>query len=498
MALRVDSLGSQITFALDEARKHGFYAIVRLQDKMSDAISITNGTTKSKHRHHVRGMGIQAFLKDGTCAFASTDDLSTEAIQQLCRQLSSTLTSAAKSATKKNKEIFRVLPNQAYEETSVKVPFGKYSLSQQESWLLEIHKRARQLGRTLSITTTFRNCDEHWWIARSDGTSVRYSFPYARIAQTMTKRKKDRTQNVYVMLAGIDASILQNKKELRAYEKKTKKAHGLLNKLLVAPFLPAGHYTALLESGFSGLLAHEAVGHAAESDILSTSVLAKKGKLQRGKKLCSQNISFVDGPMEGLWGDIRYSADGVKRNTVTFIKDGKLHDSLSDVYTAKEIGVQINGAGRSEFYYDPPVPRMSNTRIVDSHPIDISVNPDTMSPKDIAKMLLKIGALKKGEKIVMPVGPMGGEVSPESGTFMFNGAGIYLFEYPNKVTLYGAASFGGNILGALKAPMKGIGKNLILDDVGMCGKDGQGAPVTDGSHPFLLVEKSEAITFGGK
>ena len=139
---------------------------------------------------------------------------------------------------------------------------------------------------------------------------------------------------------------------------------------------------------------------------------------------------------------------------------------------------------------------MSNTRIVDSDPYKKELDPDYATPDQLYTLLREMGEIKEGETVVVPVQGMGGQVT-ETGTFMFNCAGIYAISHPKKITLHSAASFGGSILGAIKTRMRGIGKKMSVTDVGMCGKDGQGAPVSDGSHPYLLMDKTEAVTFGG-
>jgi TldD protein len=487
-----------ISLALAHAKKEGLYAIVRVQEKKTDRISVTNGVTQNKRRSHILGMGVMVFTKEGACAFGSTDVLKKENVERLMSSVCSSARSSQAYPVEKNKEIFKLKKTRKKEIVPIKQRFDALTLAQKERKLHTLHASVRKKDRKMSVTSSYMQALEHWWIARSDGTMVEYTHPYSRIVHSMTKSQGKRTQNLFTVCPGIDSTILSEKKILSLLSKKVDATYILLKGLLNANPLKAGHYKALLTSGFSGLLAHEAVGHASESDQVRTSVLGKNGKLRKGEKVAESNISFVDGPVPGYWGDVRYSANGTERRTVTFIKDGVLVDSLSDVFTAKEVGVQINGADRAEYFHDISIPRMSNTRIVDSEPLEATLDPETSSLKEICAFLVRSGELTKGEKVVMPVRPMGGEVSPEAGTFMFNCAGIYVFEYPNKITLHSAASFGGTILSAIKTRMKGIGKSLVLTDVGMCGKSSQGAPVTDGSHPFLIFDKTTGVTFGGQ
>ncbi len=289
------------------------------------------------------------------------------------------------------------------------------------------------------------------------------------------------------------------KDELKhVYTKRAKSTAKLVSDLLNAGTMKGGHYKSLLSHSFIGLYAHEAVGHAFETDGFKSSVIASNGKLRKGEKVAPENISFIDGPVDGMFGNQFISANGTPRKTVEFIKNGIIVDALSDVYTAKEAGVEVNGCERAQSYANQPIPRMSATRMVDSNPIPFDKKDlEDITLDEIYELLVKHDELKPGESIVYPVIGMGGQVNPAEGNFVFNCAGIYLLENPKKITLYKQSIFSGNTLGTIATRAQGIGP-VVIDDSGTCGKAHQGAPVSDGGNLFFILDKSDYITFGGE
>jgi TldD protein len=108
--------------------------------------------------------------------------------------------------------------------------------------------------------------------------------------------------------------------------------------------------------------------------------------------------------------------------------------------------------------------------------------PGSDDPKDI------IGSVERG---VYAATFAGGEVNPANGNFVFGMAEAYMIEngeitYPIKgATLIGN---GPQVLGVIEA----VGSDFDRNE-GVCGKDGQHAPVTNGMSTVLLAR----MTVGG-
>jgi len=444
-----------------------------------------------------KGIGVSVFTKDGAIGFASTSRLDEDNVKKAV-DVAANLAKASENydVVKRNKEIFYVDSLNGKFLQDVKYNLDSKTSEEVEEIVRQVNKDTKKLDDRMSVKTLYGCAEEEWRIARTDGTDVTLNMPRSRIMTLMTLKENENVAEAHFNVQGIDLGVILNEDSKDLYFKRAKSIAGLVAGLLKAGRLEGGHYKALLSYHFAGLNAHEAVGHAFETDDLENSIVGLEGKLRKGEKVAPDNISFIDGPVEGIWGNQFISANGIPRKTVEFIKNGIIVDALSDVFSAKEGGIDINGCGRAQDYAKIPICRMSVTRMVDHDPYPFDKSFEDVNLDELYELLVKHGELKPGETIVYPVVGMGGQVNPVEGNFVFNCAGIYEIKNPKKITLYKQALFSGNTLGAIGTRTKGIGK-IILDGAGTCGKMGQGAPVSDGGNLFFIVDKTEHITFGG-
>lgn len=499
MASKLEKYTPLIKTALDKAKENDVYAIVRLQDYKNINVSVLNGKTEGKAISPIKGIGISVFTKDGATGFASTSRLDEENVKQAVDVAANLAKSSAKyEGIKRNTEIFSVESLKGEYLQKTKYTLNSKTSDEIEEIVKDFNKNTKTLDERLSVQTAYSCVEEEWRIARSDGTDVTFNMPTSRLFTYVTLKENGKIAEAYFKTHGIDLGVILDEDSKHAFKKKQKNTISIVSNLINAGFITGGNYKALLSYAFVGLNAHEAVGHAFETDGFKESIIAINGKLRKGEKVSPDNITFIDGPLEGTWGNQFISHNGVKRKTVEFIKNGVIVDALSDVFSAKEAGVGINGCGRAQTYSKQPICRMTITRMVDNNPYPFDkTSLEDVTLDELYDTLIKHGELKPGEQIVYPVIGMGGQVNPAEGKFVFNCAGIYVLENPKKITLYKQALFSGDIMGAIKTRAKGIG-DVAVGDTGTCGKMGQGASVSDGGNLFMILDKTEDITFGGQ
>ncbi|MBS0553036.1 MAG: metalloprotease TldD, partial [Proteobacteria bacterium] len=161
------------------------------------------------------------------------------------------------------------------------------------------------------------------------------------------------------------------------------------------------------------------------------------------------------------------------RRTV-LIEDGILTGYMQDMMNARLMGMDPTGNGRRESFAHLPLPRMTNTYMLNGD----------RDPQEIIK------SVKKG---LYAVNFGGGQVDITSGKFVFSTAEAYLIEN-GKVTrpVKGATLIGNGPDVLTRVSM--IGNDMALDPgVGTCGKDGQSVPVGVG-QPTLRID---GLTVGG-
>lgn len=236
---------------------------------------------------------------------------------------------------------------------------------------------------------------------------------------------------------------------------------------------PAGEMTVVLGPGWPGVLLHEAIGHGLEGDFNRKKTSAFAGLL--GERVAAPGVTVVDnGTMEGRRGSLTIDDEGTPTNNTVLIEDGILKGFMQDRMNARLMGMKATGNGRRQSYAHAPVPRMTNTYMLNGD----------KEPEEI------IQSVDNG---LYAVNFGGGQVDITSGKYVFSCTEAYLIE-DGKVT---APVKGATLIGSGPEDLKRvsmIGNDMKLDTgVGMCGKDGQSVPVGVG-QPTMRIED---LTVGG-
>ncbi len=243
---------------------------------------------------------------------------------------------------------------------------------------------------------------------------------------------------------------------------------------LVSIPAPAGQFDVVLGPGWPGVMLHEAVGHGLEGDFIrkKTSVFADKLGLQ----VAAKGVSVIDdGTIIGnRFGSFSFDDEGTPSQKTTLIKDGELMGFMYDRQNGRLDNKKSTGNGRRQSYAYVPQVRMTNTYM-------------EAGPHEEKDMIANV---KNG---IYAVSFGGGQVDTVSGKFVFSCTEAYKIENGEiKESLKGATLIGSGIEAMNKIAM--VGNNLELDEnIGTCGKGGQGVAVGIG-QPSILMQN---ITIGG-
>ena len=121
-----------------------------------------------------------------------------------------------------------------------------------------------------------------------------------------------------------------------------------------------GKMPVVMGAGASGILLHEAMGHAFEADFNRKGQSIFSGRI--GEKVCREEISIVDdGTIHGNRGAVNYDDEGVPGQNTFMVRDGVLESYLHDRISANHFGVSPTGNGRRESFRYAPIPRMRAT-----------------------------------------------------------------------------------------------------------------------------------------
>ncbi|MDV7338195.1 metalloprotease TldD [Terasakiella sp. A23] len=236
---------------------------------------------------------------------------------------------------------------------------------------------------------------------------------------------------------------------------------------------PAGEMPVVLGAGWPGILLHEAIGHGLEGDFNRKKTSAFAGLM--GERIAAPGVTVVDdGTIEDRRGSITIDDEGTPSQNTVLIEDGILTGYMQDRMNARLMGEKPTGNGRRQSYAHMPLPRMTNTCMMNGD----------KDPREI------IESVDKG---LYAVNFGGGQVDITSGKFVFSCTEAYLIE-KGKI---GAPVKGATLIGNgpdCLTKVKMIGNDMELDPgIGTCGKEGQGVPVGVG-QPTLLIDP---LTVGG-
>jgi TldD protein len=236
---------------------------------------------------------------------------------------------------------------------------------------------------------------------------------------------------------------------------------------------PAGEMQVVLGPGWPGILLHEAIGHGLEGDFNRKKTSAFSGLM--GERVAAPGVTVVDdGTLADRRGSLTIDDEGTPAQCTTLIEDGVLTGYMQDRQNARLMGMKPTGNGRRESYACIPMPRMTNTYMLNG-----GHDPDEI-----------LRSVKQG---LYAVQFGGGQVDITSGKFVFSCTEAYLVE-DGKI---GPAVKGATLIGngpdvLTKVAM--VGDDMALDTgIGTCGKEGQGVPVGVG-QPTMLIN---GLTVGG-
>lgn len=232
--------------------------------------------------------------------------------------------------------------------------------------------------------------------------------------------------------------------------------------------------SVVMGAGASGILLHEAMGHAFEADFnrKGQSVFADR----MGQRVCRKGITIVDdATIPGCRGSLNFDDEGVPGQRTAMVEDGILTSFLHDRISATCYGVAPTGNGRRESFRYNPLPRMRTTYMesgTDGSATDI------------------IGSVKKGIFVDQFAN---GQVNIGQGDFTFYVKSGFMIENGRLTMPVKDVNIIGNGPRALE-DIVAVGSDLeISDGTWTCGKE-QSVPVSCGIPTVLIRE----LTVGGE
>lgn len=440
------------------------YADLYFQYHRSEAWSLEEGIVKSGSFNIDQGVGVRAVVGEKT-AFAYSDDISLPA---LVAAAEATRAIGAGGGAGRTAVRAAAAPAPLYRSDD---PMDSLDDHAKVALLerLEAYARAED-SRVSQVMAHIVGSWEVVLVARNDGHLAADIRPLVRVSVTVLMEDDGRREQGSSGGGGRYDYAYFDDERLREYARQA--VHQARTNLAAGP-APAGTMSVVLGPGWPGILLHEAIGHGLEGDFNRKGSSAFAGRL--GQRVAAPGVTVVDdGTIPDRRGSLSIDDEGNPTQCTTLIEDGILVGYMQDIMNARLMGMAPTGNGRRESYAHLPLPRMTNTYMLNG----------TIPPEEI------IRSVKRG---LYAANFGGGQVDITSGKFVFSTAEAYLIE-DGKVTrpVKGATLIGNGPDALTRVSM--IGNDMRLDSgVGTCGKDGQSVPVGVG-QPTLRID---GLTVGG-
>lgn len=448
---------TEITRVLGTAlERGGDWADLFLEETVTNRGQLSNRAIKNISQHQLAGAGLRIVsqLKE---YYAYTNDLTSSGLLKIARELAS-----AVARDSSERPI-------ALEKAVTPALHDPKHLPHTIAWDQKIGllRQADEICRSISPQIVQVNVDymdevQRVLVANSDGvlkedTRTRGRFSLSAIASNGEEKQ-----------VGYDAPGAQRGFEffesLDIPRMSRETAESAL-RMLSADYAPQGRMTVIIDSGFGGVIFHEACGHLLEASAIAKKATVMDGKL--GQVIASPHVSAVDdGTLANEWGSLNIDDEGVPTRRNLLIENGILKSYLVDRLNGERIGLASTGSSRRQSYRFSPTSRMNNTYIL----------PGTDRLEDmIAGTDHGLYAKKMG----------GGSVNPATGEFNFSVTEGYLIQNGKIVAPVRGAVLIGRGEEILRK-IDRVGNNLKLAQ-GMCGAASGWVPVNVG-QPAIRVQ----------
>ncbi|MDR0743921.1 MAG: TldD/PmbA family protein [Tannerella sp.] len=444
----------------------GDYADLFFEHTFSNSISLQDGAVNRAYSNIDFGMGVRVVAGDQT-GYAYIENITPKDMLNAAHT-AARIANGSSSPPPVNLTEIKV-KNRLY---MIKTAWEEVTVQNKMPYLQKINDRMFDADKRVAKVSAWLNDQtSHVLFCNSEGQYYYDYRPMAIIGAQCIMADGDRIESNNASRALRMGAEFLTDELVEAIVKETVRNTAILFRA-VKP--KGGEMPVVMGAGGSGILLHEAIGHAFEADFnrKNTSIFSDK----LNKKICDSHINIIDdGTLPFNRGAVNIDDEGIEGQKTCIVREGVLAGYLHDRISATFYGVNPTGNGRRESFRAMPVPRMRATYM----------EAGNYSEEEI------IASVKKGVYVSKFTN---GQVQIGAGDFTFFVKNGYLIEDGKLTQPIKDINIIGNGPKAL-ADISMTGSNFEMDEGSWtCGKDGQSCPVALGM-PSALVRN---LTVGGE
>ncbi len=405
------------------------------------------------------GIGIRVVFGDNS-AYAYSNDFSKDSLFTVAKAVSSAV------KNKDDRKEFNFDLTMAKPDVDFNIKYNPDDVEvKKKIHLIECANRAANSvsSKIKQASIMYRDSTQNVCIASSDGTIAEDERIHTLGVINIIAAEGDLLQTGYEPVGGLMGFELFDENPFEEMAIRTAKKAVVM---LSARKISGGRMPVIISAEAGGTMIHEAVGHGLEADLVQQGLSVYTDKI--GQRIASPLVTIVDdSTLPNRRGSLRFDDEGINSQRTVLVEKGILKRYMHSRITAMKDKISSTGNGRRQSYKCRPIPRMTNT-FIESGEGD---------PEEIIRSVEKGFFVKK-------MG--GGQVNTVTGEFVFEVSEGFLIEKGKIGEPVRGATLIGNGPEILKS-MDRIGNDIGFA-IGTCGKDAQGAPVSDAMPTVRIPE----------
>ena len=337
------------------------YTELRIQENRTCAISIVNGDIMGNNRSSESGVSARVYKK-GVWGFSSNPTIADETV-------STVIKAATENALYLNDRERKDKPSLPASIGIAEKDFMTEKKRKTQKEMIDFLKEVdgyigKKYTDLTARTTVYRCLEMEKALLTSEGSHAYSMIPRSIIYIVLSLAKDGQPFELYDLFGGFGQfeDLFSKPEDLyekidSQYEHLKKKSEGVYAK--------AGVADCIFGPDLAGILAHEAIGHTVEADIVLGGSIAAD---YLNKEVANPIITMVDFAHTAMGETcpipVFVDDEGTQAEDAVLIENGVLKTFMQNKESAQHFGVKPTGNARAYTYSDEPIIRMRNTAIV--------------------------------------------------------------------------------------------------------------------------------------
>ena len=337
------------------------YTELRVQENRSFRVGLLNGNLVSNDQSIESGVSSRVF-KDGSWGFASNAEINSNSID---RVIYASNDNASFLNQKTVNKCGILLPEDIFNyELNLTTKKNKNSNSFWIDFIKNLDNYIETKYKQVSSRRIFiSNLDMEKNLLTSMGSESYSMTPRSLLYIILTIEKNNEPVELMEVFGGL-GQLEDNFDNVEVFYPKIDKLVEQLIQKSIGVHPKAGFHDVVLDADLAGILAHEAIGHTTEADLVMGGSVAKD---YLNEMVATELVSLTDyaHSIDDVLCPVPVFVDdeGTKAKDVKIIENGMLKKYMHNKDSANEFNMNLTGNARAFKYSDEPLIRMRNTAI---------------------------------------------------------------------------------------------------------------------------------------